>query len=110
MDRRFEAATSLIRLTLKSPPPIPALAEKLGVSPSTLRRMFKEHSGMSPLQYMKRLRMHQAENLFRTTDLSVKEVAGMVGCNDVSHFVKDFSRVFRCSPGRYRYRNRQLSE
>lgn len=57
---------------------------------------------MSPIQYLKFLRMEQAKYLLETSFLSVKEITHRVGLNDESHFVRDFKKVYGAPPNRYR--------
>jgi AraC-like DNA-binding protein len=87
------------KLTLKQ------MAQAVGLSSSHLRALFVEETGMTPLQYQKKLRMSEAKNLLETTFLNVQEIMARVGINDVSHFIRDFKRVYGSTPIRYRIRS-----
>lgn len=74
---------------------INALAEHLGVSRSTLRRVFQEKMHIAPSQYLGRLRIQRALSLLQETILPVSEIAKECGFTDESYF----SRVIRRSVG-----------
>jgi AraC-like DNA-binding protein len=47
-------------------------------------------------------RFEKAEELLRTTNLSIKEIANHTGILDCSHFVRDFAKSYGMSPKAYR--------
>jgi AraC-like DNA-binding protein len=53
--------------------------------------------------------MQKAEVLLRTTFLTIKEVANLVGLSD-SHFVRDFQLTYGLSPTVFRRRNRMANK
>lgn len=57
---------------------------------------------MSPIKYLKLLRMEKAKHLLETSFLSVKEITYRVGINDESHFVRDFKKTYGKAPTQYR--------
>lgn len=57
---------------------------------------------MSPIHYLKSLRMERAKELLEKSFLSVKEIAHRVGLNDESHFVRDFKLIYGLTPMSYR--------
>lgn len=54
------------------------------------------------MQYLKDLRMGEADKLLRTTFLSVKEIAFLVGARDLSHFVRAFKKDHGVTPTEFR--------
>jgi AraC-like DNA-binding protein len=84
------------------------LAGAAYLSTSRLRHSFKAEVGLTPTQYLQRLRMERAKELLETTRLSVKEIRSRVGFSGDSHFVNDFRRAFGVSPARYRARRVSL--
>ena len=64
-----------IREALESNLTIQQIAEELGVSYSNFRKLFKEHTGLSPATYQQDLKLQRAKELLSTTALSVKEIA-----------------------------------
>ena len=78
------------------------LASRINLSPSRFRALFTAQTGVGPAQYLQWLRLRRARLLLERTFLSVKEVMGLVGYNDPSHFSRDFRRVHGVSPSALR--------
>ncbi|MBV9388953.1 MAG: helix-turn-helix transcriptional regulator [Chroococcidiopsidaceae cyanobacterium CP_BM_ER_R8_30] len=74
------------------------LAQIVNISPSHLRRLFKQATGMAPHQYLLNLRVHRAKELLLTRGFSVNEVAAEVGFADQSHLHRHFKRLFGVTP------------
>lgn len=85
---------------------LPDLARSVGLSPNHLGRLFREHLGQPPMQYLQALRLEQARNLLRHTDLRVNEIAWQVGWRDPLYFSRLFKRETGCSPSTFRRRHR----
>lgn len=102
MDRRIELVISKMETEISRAWDTTALAEVVDLSPSRFRHLFKQETGTSPGQYLKELRMRTAEQMLRTTFLSVKEVLTQVGITSNTHFVNDFKRRYRMTPTAFR--------
>lgn len=102
MDARLREARSLLSEDLSRPLDLEAVARSVNLSPSRLRSLFREETGLTPAQYLKCLRMRRAEQLIRQTFLNLKEIMLRVGIADESHFVRDFRKTYGLSPMRYR--------
>jgi AraC-like DNA-binding protein len=74
------------------------LAEKAGMGLSTFHRHFQELTSMSPIQYQKQLRLHEARKLMLEQCLDVGSAALMVGYESSTHFIRDFRRTFGITP------------
>ena len=109
MDRRISAVVQLMRERLSGRVTVPEMARVVNVSPSRLRQLFSEETGRSPSQYLRMLRMQQAQHLLDSTFLSVKEVAALSGATSVGHFAKAFEVTFGLTPAKYRARQRTSS-
>ena len=81
---------------------IDRLAALAGLSPSRFAHRFRELVGLSPLQYLQRLRLDRARDLFESTSNPIAEVMRSVGYADASHFSKEFRRRFGAGPREYR--------
>ncbi len=81
---------------------IAALAQHLGLSSRTLNRRFQSATGLSPMGYLQSLRIAEARDLLRHSNLSVSEIAWQVGLNDTSYFSKLFREQVGMSPLKYR--------
>lgn len=78
------------------------MADALHVSPYYLAHVCKETTGYSPLQYVLRRRIGEAQTLLITTDLPVTRIAAQVGYDNPSHFHAQFSRAVGMSPRTFR--------
>lgn len=67
-----------------------------------LAHIFKAETNFSPMQYVMRLRLGEAQNLLINTDLNITEIAATVGYNDSNYFQKVFRKNVGLTPGDYR--------
>ena len=79
-----------IREQLESSLTIQQVAEELGVSYSNFRKLFKEHTGLSPATYQQDLRLQRAKELLTTTDMSIKEIAYRLNFESPDYFSSKF--------------------
>lgn len=78
------------------------LAERLGVSTSTLARRFKDATGTTVAEYVAHQRAERAARLLATTSQSVRDIALFVGYDDANYFVKVFRAAYGMTPTAYR--------
>ena len=110
MDRRIEAAIKIIHADAHRNIPVSELAQQVRLSIGHFIRLFKAETSLSPKQYVRCLRMRQAETLLDESFLSVKEIAASVGMGDRSHFSRDFKRQYGRTPTHFRDREREPSD
>lgn len=77
---------------------IDELAAKAHMSPSTFRQHFRAVVGVSPLQYLKNLRLLDARQLMLNESLDAGSAATRVGYESASQFNREYSRLFGDSP------------
>jgi transcriptional regulator GlxA family with amidase domain len=78
------------------------IAAQAGMSTRTLNRRFREHTGTTPLQWLLRARIRQAQHLLEATSHPVDRIAGQVGFGSPTAFRDRFKRVVGTSPHNYR--------
>ncbi|HVV08973.1 GlxA family transcriptional regulator [Amycolatopsis sp.] len=78
------------------------IARHSGMSTRTLLRRFREQLGSTPLQWLHRTRIRQAQHLLETTTESVERIAGLVGFGSPTAFRERFKRITGVSPNAYR--------
>ena len=91
-----------IRESLESDLTIQQIAEELGVSYSNLRKLFKEHTGLSPATYQQELRLLRAKELLTTTELSIKEIAYRLNFESPDYFSAKFKAKMGIKPSEVR--------
>lgn len=72
------------------------------VSPSRVRHVFKDVTGVSFKEYVTQVRVAEAKRLLLGTDMSVAEIASAVSYTNLHQFYKVFYRSCSMSPGEYR--------
>ncbi|MFF6907172.1 GlxA family transcriptional regulator [Streptomyces sp. NPDC012389] len=78
------------------------IAARAGMSTRTLMRRFREQTGTTPLQWLHRARIRQAQHLLETTDHSVERIGAQVGFGSPTAFRDRFRRTTGVSPRTYR--------
>ncbi|MFD3558009.1 GlxA family transcriptional regulator [Streptomyces goshikiensis] len=78
------------------------IAGRAGMSMRTLNRRFREQTGTSPLQWLHRARIRQAQYLLENTGHPVERIASQVGFGSPTAFRDRFRRVTGTSPNAYR--------
>jgi len=72
------------------------------MSESSLHHVFKQVTSLSPMQYLKRLRLHRARALMVDTELNASQAALEVGYNSASQFSREFKALFGFPPSHVR--------
>ncbi|MEK7415845.1 MAG: AraC family transcriptional regulator [Planctomycetota bacterium] len=83
---------------------LPGLADVAGISSAHLTRLFRSHTGLSVIGYVRQRRLERAMGLLASTNTSVSAIALDCGFGDLSHFHHLFQRAVRCTPAAYRRR------
>jgi AraC-like DNA-binding protein/mannose-6-phosphate isomerase-like protein (cupin superfamily) len=78
------------------------VADLVHVSPSRVRHVFKDVTGVSFKEYVTQVRVAEAKRLLLSTDFSVAEIARAVSYSNLNQFYKVFYRSCAMSPGEYR--------
>lgn len=74
------------------------LAGIAGMGVSTLHHHFRRMTNMSPLQYQKQLRLHEARRLLLSDNVDASTAAIRVGYESVSQFHREYKRLFGITP------------
>lgn len=84
------------------------LVRHIGYGRARLFELFKRHTGLAPNDYLLRFRIRKAQELLVQTDLSIHEVARMIGIPDSGYFSIVFKRQTGHTPATYRKRLREI--
>lgn len=78
------------------------LSELANVSQQYLCRVFIKYLNVRPFQYITMKRIQNAKNLLSNSEMSVNEIAQLVGYNDCSYFCSVFKKLEMISPAEFR--------
>lgn len=65
-------------------------------------RLFRAHTGMTPISYVSRVRIYKAADLLSDAEVSVEEAAYRTGYKSVSQFIEKFRQIMGTTPNKYK--------
>lgn len=78
------------------------LAEECLLSRSYFSRAFRQSTGMSPHEWLQKMRVEKARQLLQQSCLNLSQISLDCGFADQSHFSRVFSRLVGCTPSSWR--------
>jgi AraC-like DNA-binding protein len=99
---RILDAMQFIRAHHKNKLTVEELARKVAMSASHFAHRFTAVARMSPMRYVREVRLDRARSLLGEHGARASEVASRVGFESPAHFAREFKRRFGVSPSRYR--------
>lgn len=101
-DKRVEAAVKFIEDNISVPITTNDVAKYVYISAKQLGRIFNEHLGQSPAEYIKMEKNKYICKLLNETNLGLSDIAEAVGFPDVAFLIKRFKSVEGITPAKYR--------
>lgn len=95
---RISKVIEVLRKKYNEPLRIKDLADEVHLSESALFQAFKAVTGMSPLQYQKKLRLNEARRIMLHEGLEAATASYKVGYESPSQFSREYSRLFGAPP------------
>lgn len=95
---RIVWASDILQKEMSEPPDGVMLASRVGLSYGRLLRGFKEFFNMTPIEYLRAVRLQRAYDLVISRKQNVSEAAFSVGYSSLSHFTKAFRSEFGMNP------------
>jgi len=102
MDPRVAWAVEEMKRRIAEPLSVADLARGAHLSVSRFAHLFRSETGCAPGEFLQAVRMMRARALLERTFLTIKEVMAVIGCNDASHFARDFRRFHGMPPREWR--------
>lgn len=99
-SNRVAQVISWLKQNIAAPVQVEELADKVHMASSTFHRHFKEATTLSPLQFQKRLRLHEAQRLMLVNGLDAGSASVAVGYESLSQFNREYKRLFGAPPRR----------
>lgn len=97
-SHQISRAVNWLKENYAKPLRVKELAAISGMSKSTFHHHFRSLTAMSPLQYQKWMRLHEARRLMLTDNMDAANAAFAVGYESPSQFSREYSRLFGASP------------
>lgn len=102
MVDKINQARVLMHENLESTISIQDIAERIGMSYSSFRKLFKEYTGLSPAFYFQDLKLQRAKDLLRFTQNSIKEIAYSLNFESPGYFSTQFRKKVGKKPSDFR--------
>ena len=80
---------------------VPFVAHYVDMSPSYLTALFHKHLGISPAEYIRRVKLQESKQLIREKKLNFTEIAAELQYSTVHHFSRQFKEKFGLTPSEY---------
>jgi len=74
------------------------VAAQVSLSPAYFGSLFKRETGKSFVDFLLEARIREAENLIKSTDLNITQIAFKVGFSNQNYFSKAFKKIRKVSP------------
>lgn len=107
-DSRVQIVLDYMINNYKTTMSIEDFSKMVNISSTTLRRLFKQHTGKSPSEFLIELKMTVAAKKIIETNERISDIAYMVGMDDPNYFTRTFKKHFGATPYTYRQRVRGL--
>lgn len=100
--RDVRRAFDIMRARIQDMPKVSHIATELDMSESHFARAFRNTTGQTPGEAIRKIRMEKARRLLEDDTLGILDLAAAVGYADPSHFAQVFKEEFGLSPARWR--------
>jgi AraC-like DNA-binding protein len=101
-SEKIRRARAILSMEYANPPPIPKLAQQLGISETRLKSGFRSMNGTTVMQYCINKRIDAARLLLKENRHSIAEIGSIVGYDDPSAFSRAFRRYSGQNPREWR--------
>ncbi|OHV23308.1 AraC family transcriptional regulator [Rhizobium sp. RMa-01] len=99
-SNRIARAVAWLKENFARPLRIEDLADRVNMSVSSFHHHFKSVTALTPVQYQKQLRLHEARRLMFVERLDAGTAGHRVGYQSPSQFSREYSRLYGASPAR----------
>lgn len=96
------AAMAFLETHMARPMGMDAVASAIGIPRKQFYSQFRKETGMTPNDWLQRLRLRRAEELLLSTDLTVESIAAEVGYPGAAYFCRVFRKYLGSPPGQFR--------
>lgn len=100
--RPIRIAKQYIKENFSNPITLEDVSSFVGFSASYFSTLFKKESGVNFQEYLSEVRMNQAKEMLKQTNMNIEQICEQVGYSDLKHFVKNFRKNTGIKPNEYR--------
>ena len=88
------------------------IAQKVGISHDYLEKLFKRELGSTVGNFILSSRVKNSQNLLKNSNMSISEIAMVMGFSSSSHYIKAYKSIFNITPSKHRirFKNRYLPD
>jgi two-component system response regulator YesN len=105
----IQLAMSYIQENYRDELTLQSAADHVHMSRNYFSEQFKRVSNLNFIDFVIRLRINNAMQMLRQTNLKVYDIGSQSGFNSSKHFLKLFKREVKCTPAEYRQSQRDQS-
>jgi AraC family transcriptional activator of pyochelin receptor len=98
---RIHEAKHIITDNLENPPTLRELGRMVGVNTTKLSYGFRELYGATAHAVLQKERLRRAGDLLAENRMNITEISQYLGFSDASHFVREFSKQYGTTPGKF---------
>jgi AraC-like DNA-binding protein len=98
---RIDESIKFLKTHFREQMNIAIICEQFGYSREHFSRLFRQQTGLSPMQFILNLRLNHAKKLLCSTRLSLKAIAAECGLNNANYLCSLFRKRFGISPRDY---------
>lgn len=107
-DKFMEAAIAYIYQNLKNTDlSVEQLSKQLHISRASLYNKVLEYTGMTPIEFIRSVKLEKAKELLENSDLTINEVAYELGFASPNYFTKVFKKVYNKNPSDFQSAHRK---
>lgn len=99
---KLNEIVSYIQFNIHTSITIKQIAKEMNCSVSTLQRTFRNQLHVSPMEFIRNIKMQYACNYLVNTTTSIFDIAFSLGYSDQSHFIREFKRALKVTPLQYK--------
>lgn len=105
-DDGMQVVQNFIRENYAQKITLDQLADLIGMKKYYFIRVFRQSTGLSPIDYLIQIRILESEKLLKESHLTIANIANRIGFHSPSYFTKTFKDVNQCTPSEYRKRHK----
>jgi YesN/AraC family two-component response regulator len=109
-DDYVDQAKAIINTEYNNDVSLIGVADRLGITPEYLSKLFKEKERIGFIDYLTKCRMQKAKELIVNLDYNISKIAEMVGFQNTEYFSRVFKKHFGIPPGKYRHQAKILGD